>query len=171
MGEKTPYSGVGESHRFEHPTQMNRLKFGVPAGWTLQRAGNAGNAALDQTIENGYVEAPEGVNVALVGPRDIPYPDLHQQILAVRSTLTNSIKTTGDARKEQRVPPLRIPFPSGMGCSGRDDNLEKETSTKCVFADHHPVHQRQRDRRDQDQGLAEIHARYQDRAQDHAQYG
>jgi hypothetical protein len=23
---------------------------------------------------------------------------------------------------EQQVPPLRVPFPSGMGCSGRDDN-------------------------------------------------
>jgi hypothetical protein len=39
---------------------------------------------------------------------------------------------------EQQVPPLRIPFPSGMGCSGRDDSLRRgygNRETRLVIDD------------------------------------
>jgi hypothetical protein len=74
---------VGESHRLEHLTDVSRLKLGVPAGWTLQRASHAGDASLDEAIEGCYVEMPIGVNIGPAGPHDINDPDYLQQILAV----------------------------------------------------------------------------------------
>jgi len=47
------------------------------------RSSNAGDASLDEAVEDCYVEVPIGVNIGRAGTHDINDPDYHEQIPAV----------------------------------------------------------------------------------------
>jgi hypothetical protein len=67
------------------------------------------------------------------------------------------------------VPFSVVVFPRGNSTALAGASLSSTGGTSAGY--HGPVQEGERDGCDQDQGLAEIYARYEDHTQDHAQYG